>query len=48
MLDQIIKFIRIEGYWATSISAVRTTIIPKKVIKTDLFSDFGYLELASN
>ena len=31
--------IGIVGYWATSISTVRTTVLSEKVIKTDLFSD---------
>ena len=33
------KKIGIVGYWATSISTVRTTVLSEKVIKTDLFPD---------
>ena len=33
------KNIGIVGYWATSISTVRTTGLSEKVIKTDLFPD---------
>ena len=33
--------IGIVGYWATSILTIRTTVLLKKVIKTDLFPDFS-------
>ena len=33
------KKIGIVGYWATSISTVRTTVLSEKGIKTDLFPD---------
>ena len=33
------KKIGIVGYWATSISTVRITVLSEKVIKTDLFPD---------
>ena len=35
----VFKKIGIVGYWATSISTVRTTVLSEKVIKTDLFPD---------
>ena len=31
------------GYWATSISTVRTTVLSEKVIKTDLFPDLDII-----
>ena len=34
-----LKKIGIVGYWATSISTVRTTVLSNKVVKTDLFPD---------
>ena len=37
--NSIEKKIGIVGYWATSISKVRTTVLSEKVIKTDLFPD---------
>ena len=33
------KKIGIVGYWATSISTVRATVLSEKVKKTDLFPD---------
>ena len=33
------KKIGIVGYWATSISTVRTTVLSNKVVKKDLFPD---------
>ena len=33
------------GYWATSISTVRTTVLSEKVIKTDLFPDLDIFRI---
>ena len=37
--NDIHERIGIEGYWATSISTVRNTVLSTKVIKTNLFPD---------
>ena len=54
--NDFIKIIGIVGYWATSITTVRTTVLSNKVVKTDLFPDldiafrllaFGCMSFAS-